>query len=368
MKLIALKNKIVEALGIVERITGTHSNLPILKNILLKAAENKIFVSATNLEFAVTHSFSGKIIEDGEVTVPAGLFSSLSRGLTSERVTIELKGSNLKVFTDNYEASLQTQDAKEFPIIPSISKDFHELSTSTNTFSEALVSVITAAQFSEIRPEISGVYIRENQGMLLVATDSFRLAERRVGMETKKKSKEIKCIIPIKAAEEMLRIFSNSSDEPLQILIDETQAFFKTQNTEIITRLIDGAFPDYEPIIPKETKTEVVLGRQEFLQAVKLVSAFSTKINDVRISVKEGEKHIEVSASNTGTGENTYRIPAKISGDPFEVAFNWHFLIDGIKSFKDDDIILGVNAGDKPVVIRGSADKNLIYVVMPLKI
>ncbi len=368
MKLVVLKNKIIEALNLIERSTGTGGNLPILKNILVRASENKISFSATNLEFAVTHSFSGKIVENGEITIPCNLFSGLARGLTSERITLEKKGKNLLVLTENYEASLQTYDVKEFPIIPRISSEQYKINTNTKTFSEGLSSVIAAAQYSEVRPEISGVFIHQNHGILLTATDSFRLAEKRTDMKQEGKAEGLKVIIPIKAAEEILRILTNYQDEPLTLSFDETQALFQTKETEIISRLIDGIFPDYEHIIPKDTKTEVTMGRQELLQAIKLVSSFSTKINDVKISAAEGKKHIELSASNTGVGENIYRIPAKISGEQFFITFNWHFLLDGIKSFKDEEIILGVNASEKPAILRGGNDKTLLYVVMPLKI
>ncbi len=367
MKFITLKNKIVEALNFVEKATGTSGNLPILKNILIKASESKISFSATNLEFAITHSFSGKIIENGETTVPSNLFSSLARGLTSERVTLELKGKNLIVSTDNYEATLQSQDTKDFPIIPKIQKEKHKLEISTKLFSETLGGVIAATQYSEIRPEISGVYFYKNNGFFLVATDSFRLAEKRL-VVPQDKIEGLKAIIPVRAAEEAMRVFSNYNDEPLTVFFDDTQALFKTNDTEIVTRLIDGTFPDYQPIIPKELKNEATLNRSEFLQAIKLVSSFSTKINDVRVSTEDGKKHIELKASSAGVGENTYKIPAKLKGGAFSISFNWRFLADGLKSFKDEEITLGVNAPDKPALLKSISDKTLLYVVMPLKI
>jgi DNA polymerase-3 subunit beta len=368
MKIIALKNKLVEALNAIERATGNNPSLPILKNVLVQARENKLSVSATNLEFAVTYLFSGKIVESGDVTVPCPLLLSLIKNLTSERVTLELKGKKLLILTENYEASLQSQEVREFPIIPRISDSVHNIETTTRSFSEALSGVISATQFSEIRPEISGVLVYREHGVYFVATDSFRLAERRFDSFKSESIEGVRAIVPLHTAEEALRIFSVLEDAPLTISFDQTQILFKTTEVEMISRLIDGKFPDYRAIIPKETKSEIVVERNEFIQALRLVSAFSTKINDVKIEVGEGKKHIEISSSNSSLGENIYKIPIKLKGDSFSITFNWRFLIDGLKSFSGDEITLGVNSGDRPALLRDHSDKTLLYVVMPLKV
>lgn len=368
MKIIILKNKITETLGIIERAIGNNSNLPILKNILIRASENRLEASATNLEFAVTYTFSGKIIEAGEVTVPANLFSNLVKNLTSERVTLETKGKKLIITTDNYEAAIQTQGVEEFPIIPSITKPLFDLKTSTKSILEAFLSVLSSIQYSEIRPEISGVFIQYNEHFSIVGTDGFRLAERRYDRFEKGDFEGLRIIIPLKTSEEITRILSVGEDTPISILIDQTQVLFKTKDLQIISRLIDGNFPDYKQIIPKDVKNEVIINRGEFIQALKLVSSFSSKINDVAITVGEGKKYLELSSSNTALGENIYKIPAKIKSDDFKILFNWRFLIDGLKAIQDEDIIIRVAGADKPAILKGTSNKNFLYVVMPLKI
>lgn len=368
MKIIALKNKLVEALNIIERATGSNPSLPILKNVLVRAQENKLSVSATNLEFAITYLFSGKIVESGDVTIPCSLLLSLVKNLTSERVTLELKGKKLMILTENYEAGLQSQEVREFPIIPHISDITHSIETTTRAFSEALTGVISATQFSEIRPEISGVFIYRDGGVYFVATDSFRLAERRFEALKGESIEGVRAIIPLHTAEEALRVFSSIEETALTISFDQTQILFKTTDVEIISRLIDGKFPDYRAIIPKETKSEITVERNELAQALRLVSTFSTKINDVKMEVGEGKKHIEISSSNSSLGENIYKIPIKLKGEPFSITFNWRFLVDGLKAFSGDEITIGVNASDRPALLRDHSDKTLLYVVMPLKV
>ncbi len=368
MKIILLKNKLVEALNLVERATGSNPSLPILKSVLIEARENKISMSATNLEFAVTYSFSGKIVEAGSVAVPAPLLAGLVKNLSSERVTLELKGKKLSVVTENYEAGMQTQEVKDFPIIPRLTSEAARLETTTRGFGEGLMSVISATQLSEIRPEISGVFVTREGGVMLVATDSFRLAEKHFDSFKSESLEGVRAVVPIRTAEEVLRILTSREDTPLDVFFDDTQVFMKTNDIEVVSRLVDGNFPDYKAIVPKEVKTDVIVDRQEFLQALRLVSTFSTKINDVRITVGEGGKHIEVSSSNSSLGENVYKIPAKIKGDSFSVAFNWRFLVDALKSFSEDDVSFGVNGSGRPSVIRGAGDKSLLYVVMPLTI
>lgn len=369
MKIIILKNKLIEALNLVEHSTGNNPNLPVLKNVFINTKDNKVVMSTTNLEIAVTYSFSGKVIENGETTVPCNLLSSIIKNLTSERVTLELKGKKLNITTDNYNASIQTRATKEFPIIPKISNKTPLLETTTKNFLEALNSVISATQFSEIRPEISGVFLNQNNSNLfIVATDSFRLAEKRIDDIEKKSKDQLGVIIPIKTTEEVLRILNSKEDSDLKILFDQTQVLFKTNDLEIISRLIDGTFPDYKSIIPKEVKNEVVLNRLEFIQALKLVGTFSSRINDVKLSIGDGKKHLELSSSNDTLGENLYKIPTKLKGDRFEIIFNWKFLLDGLKAIKDESIIFGVNSSDKPVVLRGVNDKSLFYVIMPLRV
>lgn len=371
MKLIVLKSNLLEALSYVEKAIGENANLPILRSVLMKTDGNKIVVTSTNLELAVTYAFSGKIVENGEVAIPFSVFYSMVRNLNAERITLEVKGGKLLVSTDNYEATIQGQEAKEFPIIPSLHGASEGLTTDLKTFTEALQKAAVAAQYSEIRPEISGVLLRVDDHAFCVATDSFRLAERRLDPTEVKSSftSPVKAIIPIRTVEEILKIFSSleKQDGSLEVLIDSTQILFTTQSLQAISRLIDGNFPEYTAIVPKQTDSEIAVPRQELMNAVKLVSAFSGRANDIVMRIGENKKYVELYSGDASVGENQYKIPARIKGDGATLTFNWRYLLDGIRIFTGDDVVIGVNSSDKPVKITSPKDALLTYVVMPIK-
>lgn len=369
MKLIVLKTNLVEALGIVEGSVSGDANLPILKNILLGVEEGKIIVASTNLELAIRRVVSGKVIETGAVTVPFGVLSSIVRNLNAERVTLEKRDKNLAVITDNYEASVLTQDPKDFPIIPNIQNRKKSVKVGVNLLRESLSNAIVATQFSEVRPEISGVFFSlGGNKMTLVATDSFRLAEVTIGTGQFHSSLgEIAATIPLKTATEVLKILGSVKEGEVEIFIDQNQVLFEAGENYIISRLIDGNFPDYQAIIPKEVKNEVSLNREEMISAVKLARVFAGRANDVALSVGDNKKFLEVYSSDAAIGENRYRIPIKLKGEKFKISFNWRYLMDGLKIYKGEEIILGVNDPERPVAVRGPGEPLLLYIVMPIK-
>jgi len=373
MKIIVLKNNILEAFSSVERAARDGVNLPILKSVHIKTENNKIITTGTNLELAISHSFSGKIIEQGEIVVPFSPLYAVIKNLNSERINLELKNKKLFVTTENYEASFQVQDPSEFPIIPSIKEGDEYIETTAKQLAEILSNVAPATQHSEIRPEISGVFVysADNGDVVFVATDGFRLSEQKTTqaqITSSFKNESLNIIVPLRTADEMLKILSSRDEsEQVRIFTDQTQILFKTNSVQAVSRLVDGTFPEYQPIIPKQTKIEIAVPRDEFLQATKLTSSFSGKGNDVKISTGEGKKYIEVSSSDNTIGENTYKIPAKLKGEEFTILLNWRFLSDGLKILKGDNVILGINSSDKPILLKDPKNPFLSYTIMPIK-
>jgi len=369
MKLILLKNNLIEAITSVERSLGQNTNLPILKNILISTTEDRIVFTTTNLEMAVSHISQGKIIEKGKITAPFGIFSAIIKNLNSERVILETTSDGgLLVVTDNYEATIQGSDATEFPIIPDITDKKNSLKIEAIDFLDCMKSVIVATQFSDVRPEISGVYISySEEGMVFVATDSFRLAEKTLRSTSVLSDFEnVSFIIPIRAAEEVLRVI-NDSDGQISVFIEQNQVFFFTKTKKITSRLVDGVFPDYKPIIPKETETEIYINREEIINAIKLTSAFSGRTNDVVFTVNENKKVMEISSSEGSLGKNKYKIPIKLKGDPIGMVFNWKYVLDGLKTHSTESIVFGLNSPEKPAVIKDPLNRFFTYVVMPIR-
>ncbi len=370
MKLIILKNNLVDGLLSLERSVSENPNLPILKNFLIKTENNKILFSATNLEMAVTGTVPGKIIEGGETTIPFSITANIVKNLVAERVSLELKGNKFNISTENYEASLQNQETKDFPIIPDIKNKNSFFEIDIETLKEGVGSTIVATQHSEIRPEISGVFLKlsRSEGLVLVATDSFRLSKKTItpgSFETK--TEEASAIIPLKTAAEVLRIFKKEEGK-IKIFIEPNQIVFETTSTKLTSHLIDGRFPEYEAVIPKTTPTEIIVEREEFMNAVKLVSSFSSRINDLSLKVADNKKSLEILSASGNLGENKYMISARIKGEKTSIVFNWKYLLDGLKIYgKSADIVLGIASPDRPAVIKSQNEPSLVYIVMPLK-
>ncbi|MDD4761637.1 MAG: DNA polymerase III subunit beta [Candidatus Pacebacteria bacterium] len=368
MKVIVIRGNLKKALDSVVRVTGENSNLPILKNILIKTSGSGMIFSSTNLEIALSYKLSGKIIENGEITVPAAIFYSIINNLSNEVINLDIiEKNNLRIKTDNYEATVNTLPTEDFPIIPNISKENSSFKIDVEKIKRFLEQVLSSTQFSDLRPEINGILFNFDGNILkLAGTDSFRLSEKTVtSSDFNSNIKEgFKTIIPLKAINEFLKVFQEGI---VEFYFDNNQVLFKNDEIEMVSRLIDGDFPDYEQILPKSAEIEVIVDKEEMINALKVTGVLSGKVHDVLIKIKKDNKYIEIFSLNQGIGENKYIIPAKIKGEDLEINFNWQYLLSGIKSFKGEKIILGFNGSDRPTIIKSIEDEMYFYILMPVK-
>ncbi len=368
MKIIILKENLKQALSAVERGVIENNNLPILKNVLLKT-DKYFIVAATNLEIGIHYVAAAKINAPGSITVPFSPLYSIIQNSDSERINLIAEGNTLIVKTDNYEAKIQGTSSEEFPIIPTISHKDEYITIEPDILKDAINQVIGAAQVSELKPELSGVLFDFQVSILkLVATDSYRLAEKTLLNNDFKTTlhKGVKIIIPLRTISEVLRIFS--SNKPINIYIDAHQVLFTNDVVSLISRLIDGQYPDYTAIVPQKIETELLMDKENLLSALKLVGGFAGKTADVRMRSKTETKILEVYSSNQYVGENNYLIPVKRTGEGFsEISFNSRYLMDGVRVMGRDSLLLGVNGPSKPAILKTSGDTSFFYIVMPLE-
>ncbi len=367
MKFVSLRSNIKEAVGAVQRAASENANLPILKNILINAGDGGISVTATNLELAVTATISGKVIESGKATVPAGLLANLVLNLQSDRLNFEGRGDNLEIKTDNYTATLQGLAAEDFPITPKISDRGHYLEIKGAFIKEALQQTIVASQISDLRPELSSTLFDFSlEALKLVSTDGFRLAEKTIAANlfTAKLPDPFRLLVPLRTTQELLRIIGN--DDTVRLYHDPNQILFKTENIELISRLSEGSFPDYAAIMPSSFTTEIVMSREEFLNAIKLAAIFGQKNNELKIVVHPNKKSIEVASADQAFGENNYFLPAKIKGQQTETLFNVHYLSDAVRSVVGEDIFVGLQEETNPALIKSVSDESYLYVLKPI--
>lgn len=366
MKLIVIKGNLKEGLGVVERCVSDNPNLPILKNIKIKTEDGRIVLVATNLEIATTCYVPGKVIEDGSLTVPFGAFYSLVSNLPTERINLEQKGSSLILKTDTYEGSVNGLPADDFPVIPRIENPKGFIKIDGNLFKSALDQVSCTAQVSDLRPELSSVMFDFSvENLKLVATDTFRLAEKSIsrGKFTTNITDPFRALAPIKSVQEIIRVLKN--EETTELVFDKSQILIKTDRFEIVSRLIEGVFPDYQHIIPKGFSAKTVVNRQEFLNSIKLVGITGSKNNEVKISISKNKRGLDISAKDQSLGEGNCSISAKIEDTIGTVAFNWRFLIDGLRSMDSEEVFMGLNE-DKPSLIKNPKDSSGFYIIAPL--
>jgi len=243
-----------------------------------------------------------------------------------------------------------------------------------NAFSQ----VVEMTSVSESRPEISGVYIKFDKNLIrLAATDSFRLAEKNIEINSNSSAKDLdgqSIIIPQRTIQELIRILTEKdssnkgSEKDVEIILSGNQILFDLGNTQVISRLIEGQYPNYQQIIPDDLQTQVIIKRDELINNIKIASLFSGKINDIRISINPKKSLVEVLSKDVDIGENKSQIEAKIEGKAIEVIFNYRYLLDGLNNILSDKVIIGLNSTAKPVVIRPVGDISYTYVVMPIKI
>ncbi len=367
MKLIVIKDNLKEAVGAAGQMKLSEQNLPILKNFLLSAVDNKISMKATNLEIGVEYSISGKILEDGEITVPISVFYTIINSLQSDRINLETKGTQTTIKTDNYEAVIQGLPAEDFPILPEVSAKEQFLEIKGGVLREAFQQVSLAGQFSDLRPELYNLLFHfTTSDLIFAATDSFRLAEKTISATSFSTNfaDEFKLLIPLPTVQGLIPLLT---DEPVQIRKDDHQVVFSTKNWKIVSRLHTGTFPHYEPIIPREFKAEVVVNRVELQEALKLSSVFGGQLQEVVLKMAEGQKSLEVFSQNQAIGQNAYRLGAKIN-QPFsmEAVFNSRYLADVLKAISGEEVFFGFNEEGRPVLIKSPREVSYIYILMPV--
>jgi len=363
MKLECEIEKIKNAILQVERITGKNLTLPVLNSILFIAEKKSLKLRATNLSLGIEIEIPAKIEKEGTVailgSVLVGIFSNFYQ---NENVLIEEKDGNLLIKTKKTQIKLKGQPHEDFPTIPKVDGLTFEIES--KKLIEGIKSVYYSSSISDIKPEISSVFIYTDENHLVfVSTDSFRLAEKKIKVKGIEKITGI--IIPFKNIPEILRVFGEISGE-IKVCFNKNQISFSSDNSYLTSRIIDGIFPDYRQIIPKEFSTDVVVLKQDFLNALKLSNIFSDKFNQVNLLVKPKDKIFELSSQNNDVGENKTYLDAVISGEGVELSFNYKYFFDCFQSINTDSISIKLNQASRPLVISGVADNSFTYLIMPM--
>lgn len=365
MKATILQPNFAKALNHISRVVSNRTTLPVLNNALLIAENGKLTLSATDLEVAITAKMNGKVDADGKITIPARMLSDFVVNNRDESISIELKQKTLNLKSAHFEANIKGIDADEFPTIPiSTNKTFIKIKSTD--LAEALRKVTFAAANDDTRPVLAGVLLKfDGKFLKMVATDSYRLAEKTIELASEAEAKEV--IVPARTMNEVSRIISQSEpDQDAEIIIDENQIFFSLGEAQVVSRLIEGNFPPYAQIIPSSSKIVAKADLAETLGALKMSSLFAKDLaNNIKVSVED--KKLVIRSAAGETGDTTSEIEAETKGGTLTIAFNARYLMDVMNVLSGKSVEIKFNDDSAPGIISSDKDDNYLYLAMPLK-
>src|SRR5919108_558914 len=369
VKLSVMQENLARGLSIVSRAVSTRSTLPVLANVLLKTEDGGLKLTATNLEIGITYWVAGKIDSDGATTVPAKLLTDYVNALQGgDRIDLELQpGETLNLKAGRFESHLKGIDADEFPAIQTAGER-PTTRIAQKVLRQALEETAFAAASDEARPILTGVLARfEGDALTLAAADNYRIAVKTIPiLDT---VSETSIVIPARALNEVVRILGDV-DDPIDVILAQgrNQILFHLEGVDLVSRLIDGQFPNYQQVLPQSHTTRAVLDREELLRAVRpaaLIAHESANIVKLQIS-SNGEAGITVSA-NAEVGDHVGQVEAAVEGDGTAIAFNAKYLADVLTNVEADQFALELNGPLSPGVFKPVGDDRYVHVVMPVR-
>ena len=372
MKVTCLQENLARGLGIVGRAVALRSTLPITSNVLIATEHGRIKLAATNLDIALSCWIGGQIEEEGAITVPSRLLTDFVNSLPAEKISMTLapRSRQVKLVCARNEATIGGMDADDFPPIPAVEGDTLEIDA--KTLREAISQVVFSAATDDSRPVLTGVdLVVEGNRLTLAAADGFRLAVRHLDLK-KKMSERQEVIVPSKALAELNRLLQDQ-EEPVQMTFNaaKTQVLFRLKDVELVAQLIQGTFPDYSRLIPKEWGSRAVVEVRDFLQETKIASIFARDGSGiVRITFEGGQEgqpgEMTIVARAEEIGDNSGKLDAAVEGEPAKIAFNGKYLQEVLQVLDGGRVALETTGPSQPGVIRPVDNDNYVHVVMPM--
>ncbi|MFA6432829.1 MAG: DNA polymerase III subunit beta [Candidatus Paceibacterota bacterium] len=358
--------KLKHAISLVEKVAGKHATLPVLSCILIDINKGNMVLRATNLDVGVEVDIPAKSDSTGIFAVPARTLSSFFAQIEGKEqiVRLESVSGNLHISLAKSKGVLKTVPAEDFPAIPGVSEGKTSTIPSSNLI-KGFKSVWYSASTSNIKPELASIFIyKDADAAVFVATDSFRLAEKRVLLPKAAGIEDM--LIPFKNSLEITRALE-AMGPSVVMKSNKNLVSFEADGIRVTSRIIDGVFPDYKQIIPKGYTTEAIVLKQDLINTLKVSTVFSDTFNQIHLIIDPKKKLFEAETRNSDIGENKSEIDAAITGEPIEVNFNCKYIADCFQSIEADSLSLQFNGKNKPLVIRPiSGDQTFLYLVMPM--
>ncbi len=373
MKLSCLQENLNRGLGVVGRAVAARTTLPITNNVLLATDQSRLKLVATNLEMAISCWLGAKVEEEGAITVPARLLTEFVNSLPNDRIDISLspRTKTLELKCARFEARISGVDAKDFPPIPTVDEGI-ATKVEVEALRQGIGQVVFAAASEESRPVLTGVDAQfDNNFLTLAAADGFRLAVYKLPLTTPV-SQKTEVIIPARTLAELNRLISDGK-ETVDITVNpnKSQALFRLKDTELVSQLVQGTFPQYAQLIPQSYNTQAVVDVAEFLRATRMASIFARDGSGiVRLVMTSGSEltpgKLTISARSEEIGDDVGEIDAVVEGEEAKIAFNGRYLIEVLSVLHESRVALEITNPSSPGVIRPVGVDNYTHVIMPM--
>jgi DNA polymerase III subunit beta len=373
MKVTCLQENLSKGLGIVTRAVSPRNVLPVLGNVLLATEDGRLKLAATNLEIGITYWSGAKVEEEGSITVPARTITDFVNTLPNEKIRMVLDGRrlSLNLHCEAFTSDIKGVDAQEFPLLPGASLG-DGIALNVADLREMITQTTIAAATDDTRPVLTGVLVRlEGDRLTLAAADGFRLSMREAKLSAAVRD-PVSVIIPARALTELARLVGDQDETVWMVLPSgRGQAVFRLKEAELSSSLIDGTFPDFQPIIPRSYNTHTVLSTAQFLKACKAADIFARQAShSARLTVtpgtgsEPGKLQVNATAAETGAGETV--IDAAVEGAAVEIAFNVKYLVDVLTVINTPNVSLETTSPASPGVIRPVGREDFTHVIMPM--
>jgi DNA polymerase-3 subunit beta len=364
MKCTLTKEQLIEAVLMVEKTTVKNHTLPVLSCVLVEVKDNKLFLTSTNLEVGLCFNVDIKNGENGKVAVSGSVLlqvvSSLQNGT---EITFETDDNYLIIKNIEGVSKISTHDIEDFPVLPEVDGG-KEIFLPAKDLKDAINSVVYCASLSTIKPELSSVFIHPNgNNLIAVATDSFRLAEKKISLKKNIESEPF--LIPAKSTSDLLRVLEYVKND-VKLSVNKHQLSLSIPNIYLTLRLVSGTFPDYTQIIPKEFVTEATMLVFDFERAIKKAGAFRDQFNQTTFTISPKNKKLVLYTKNENIGETKDSISAALTGEDLTISFNQKYLADSLHSINSDSITIQFAGQSQPAVIKPVGNDGFIYLVMPM--
>jgi len=365
MKLSIARSELLEALNIVSKGMSARSTLPILSGIYVDASEGRLLLQSTDLEVSVRHASPALIEQEGQTVIPGKLLADIVRSLPEAAVTIEKDKDVVSVHCQQSSFTVRTLNPADFPRFPDLSIE-KSVELPADILASMVKRVARAVSRDETRAVLTGVlFIIEGPSLRLVATDSYRLATANRLLD-EPVGEDIEAVVPGRALEEATKLAPAGGK--VRLGLSENQIVFEFGETTFVTRRVEGSFPNWRTLIPKESESNVIVSTEEMLAAVKRVSLMALHNTPLRVAVQSEDQTLSLSATTQDVGDASEDLMVKVDGKDVEIAFNHTFLIDGLSSIPTEETLIEIQSALKPGLLKSVGEEEYLYLLMPVRL